>query len=335
MKYLQLTNDTKLKDVASIVGDSNVERLLVANDIERTPNIGKSFIAKCNRTVSDTSKLVTWQRKSTILNGMTSDSDVFEKASIQSDDDWKVLDTLGTFPGMLKIPDSMEVPTSYSILGNNEGVKKTVYNKAMTMLSNPPHYIDPSIFNEVSNIRNSKIVSGYRSNGSNTQFFNLPWGDITLYSSLEPNGIDIPAYPEEYNDSRKANYTQMPDMLYQYEPWQLYESSGPRTNQFEFQLHRDMWTTDHRDGKANDLIRYCQSNCYPDFNGSAVNCPIVSLYIMGKCLIRGVMTDCSVSWNGPIGLDGWYLDFKLSFNITEVSEIALNHSVIRNKPLIG
>ena len=60
MKYLQLTNDTKLKDVASIVGDSNVERLLVANDIERTPNIGKSFIAKCNRTISDTNKSINW-----------------------------------------------------------------------------------------------------------------------------------------------------------------------------------------------------------------------------------------------------------------------------------
>lgn len=334
MKYLQVTNDTKLTDIADIVGSYNVQRVLAANNLERTPMIGKSFLAKCKAIIAE-SPAVSWQRKSTVLNTLTSDSDVFEKAALQSDEDWKVFSSLGTFDGMLKIPDDLNVPTSYGLLGDETPINNTVYKNAMKLLANPPHYIDPSIFNEVSTIRPAQILSRYRDKSNFTQFFHLPWGDITLYSSLESSGVDIPAYPEEYEDSRKANYTTMPDMLYQYEPWQLYESSGPRANNFDFQLHRDMWTGDHRDANANNLIRFCQANCYPKYHGSAVNVPIVSLYVKGKCLISGVMTDCSVSWNGPIGLDGWYLSFKLSLSITEISQTALNYDTIRSKSIIG
>lgn len=334
MKYLQVTNDTKLTDIADIVSSYNVQHVLAANNLERTPMIGKSFLSKCKAIIAE-SPDVSWQRKSTVLNTLTSDSDVFEKASLQSDEDWKVLSTLGTFYGMLKIPDDLNVPTSYGLLGDETPVDNTIYKNAMKMLADPPHYIDPSIFNEVSTIRPAQILSRYRDNSNFTQFFHLPWGDITLYSSLESSGVDIPAYPEEYEDSRKANYTTMPDMLYQYEPWQLYESSGPRANNFDFQLHRDMWTGDHRDANANNLIRFCQANCYPRYHGSAVNVPIVSLYVKGRCLISGVMTDCSVNWNGPIGLDGWYLAFKLSLSITEISQTALNYDTIRSKSIIG
>ena len=127
----------------------------------------------------------------------------------------------------------------------------------------------------------------------------------------------------------------MPDLLYQYEPWQLYNSSGPRTNTYLFHFHRDMWTGDHRDGKANELIRYCEANCYPEFNGSAVNVPTVTLYIAGSPLIHGVMTQVDTTWDGPIGLDGYYLNCELSITITEVSETALNYNVIKGKSLIG
>lgn len=333
-KYIQLTSTTKLSDLASIVGSKNVESVLVANNIDRTPNIGKSFIDKCNEIASESSE-VSWQKKSTILNTLVGDSDVFEKAALESDDGWKVISALSTFPSMLRIPDDIEVPQSYATLGDSTPVPQTVYDNAIAQLENELHIISPSVFNEVSSIQHTKIISQGASGSDFSRFFNLPWGKITLYSSLSDSGVDIPAYPEEYSDSRKANYTTMPDILYQYEPWQLYESSGPRSNTFEFHLHRDMWTSDHTDNKANELIRYCQANCYPEYNGSAVNVPIVSLYVEGKCLIRGVMTDVTVNWSGPIGHDGWYLEFKLSLSITEVSETALSHSTILSKPLIG
>jgi hypothetical protein len=145
----------------------------------------------------------------------------------------------------------------------------------------------------------------------------------------------FPVYPEEYDDGVSANYEEMGEMLYQYEPWKVYKSSGPRENTFTFKMHRDMWTGDHRDGNANALIRGCEANCYPDYDGSLVNVPIVTLYIHGSNLITGVMTSCKTHWSGPIGLDGYYLCCDLTLTIVEVSPQALNYNTVRSKGLIG
>lgn len=333
MQFLTLDKETKLKGFSDEVGSRNADYILAANSIDRSPNIGKKFYQSCEAAKKSTES-ITWRRKSQILNTFTQDSDIFETAALLGENDWKVLSALGTFPGMVKVPDSITLPDSVNILGNGQGVKSEIYNKAMKSLEEH-NYVDPSIFNEYSNIKNSKIAEGASHSSSTFSGFNLPWGQVTLASSISDDSIDFPVYPEEISDSRKANYTTMPDILYQYEPWQLYNSSGPRTNTYLFHFHRDMWTGDHRDGKANELIRYCESNCYPEFNGSAVNVPTVTLYIAGSPLIHGVMTQVDTKWDGPIGLDGYYLNCELSITITEVSETALNYNVIKGKSLIG
>ncbi|MCM1222697.1 MAG: hypothetical protein NC548_50395, partial [Lachnospiraceae bacterium] len=134
-----------------------------------------------------------------------------------------------------------------------------------------------------------------------------------------------------------ANYDTMPDLLYQYEPWQIYKGSGPRTVTYDFDIHRDMWSGDHRDGKCNELIRFCQANCYPKFQGASVQTAAVSLYILGEKHITGIMTDVKVAWDeeSPIGLDGFYLHLNLSLTITEVSDEALTYETIQQKGLIG
>ena len=96
-----------------------------------------------------------------------------------------------------------------------------------------------------------------------------------------------------------------------------------------------MWTGDHRDGKANELIRACEANCYPEYHGSAVNVPTVTMYIAGKSVISGIMESCSPQWSGPIGLDDWWLYCTLTLTITEVSKTPLNFSEVKNKSLIG
>lgn len=333
MQFLTLDKETKLKDFSDEVGSRNADYILAANSIDRSPNIGKNFYESCEAAKKSTEN-ISWQRKSQILNTFTQDSDIFETAALMGETDWKVLSALGTFPGMVKVPDSITLPDSVNILGNGQGVKSEIYNKAMKSLEEH-NYVDPSIFNEYSNIKNSKIAEGASHSSSTFSGFNLPWGQVTLASSISDDSVDFPVYPEEISDSRKANYTTMPDLLYQYEPWQLYNSSGPRTNTYLFHFHRDMWTGDHRDGKANELIRYCEANCYPEFNGSAVNVPMVTLYIAGTSLIHGVMTQVDTKWDGPIGLDGYYLNCELSITITEVSETALNYNVIKGKSLIG
>ena len=75
--------------------------------------------------------------------------------------------------------------------------------------------------------------------------------------------------------------------------------------------------------------------CYPYYNGSAVNTSIVTIYVKGKSLITGVLTEASDDWSGPIGLDGWYLECTLKLSITEVSVQPLSYSTMRNKGLIG
>lgn len=165
--------------------------------------------------------------------------------------------------------------------------------------------------------------------------FPLPWGKIQICSSLSDVVMDIPAYPEQVDTSRAASYTAMPNIIYQYEPWIMYENSGPREQSLVFHLHRDLWSGNHLDGRANELIRFCEANTFPEFNGSTVNAPIVKIYIDGSCFITGVMTRTDVSWKGPIGLDNWFLEFELTLTMQEVSDTALDFHTVRQMSLIG
>ena len=180
MQFLTLDKETKLKDFSDEVGSRNADYILAANSIDRSPNIGKKFYESCEAAKKSIEN-ISWQRKSQILNTFTQDSDIFETAALLGENDWKVLSALGTFPGMVKVPDSITLPDSVNILGNGQGVKSEIYNKAMKSLEEH-NYVDPSIFNEYSNIKNSKIAEGASHSSSTFSGFNLPWGQVTLAS---------------------------------------------------------------------------------------------------------------------------------------------------------
>lgn len=348
MQFLKILNSLTLSELSDRVGDRNVDQVLNINNLSRTPLIGAQFSSMSQSIISNFQDItdtqnasIFRQRKISMLNGLTSDSDVFEYAALMDDEGWKLFQTLGTFPQMLRIPSSIVLPDAVDILGNGQNTSKIIYSKTMDCLHNAPYQINPAIFNEYSTIKPSALLDKISDYGNTTtrtnpfQWFNLPFGEITLYSSLSGESVDFPVYPENISDSRTANYTTMPDMLYQYEPWQVYESSGPRSNTYEFDMHRDMWSGDHTDGKCNDLIRFCEANCYPQYDGSLVNTSTVSLMVSGDCLIRGVLTDVSVDWDGPIGIDGFYLHCVLKLTIVEVSESKLDYDTVRNMSLIG
>lgn len=338
MKFFGIDTNTKLSDLANLVGIRNVEEVLALNGVPRVPDIGQAFTDSCYDIINKFPELSPseWiQRKCSVLNAITDNSDVFEAVALLDDDGWKVASSLITVPGTLKIPDSINVSNSAAVLGNGIRVGANTYRKVINSLKETGT-VDQSAFVEYSTTRNMDIVSTTGSVVPNIyQDFKFPWGEITLYSSLSQTGMDFPVYPEEYNDTRTANYTTMPDIIYQYEPWQVYQSSGPRSNSYEFHFHRDMWTGDHRDGKANELIRFCEANCFPEFNGSNVNVPTVTLYVGGRCLINGVMTSVDTKFSGPIGLDKFPLDVNLTLHITEVSPIPLNFESVRNMAIIG
>ena len=333
MKLLKLDNIKKLSDLSQVVGSRNLDKFLVLNNLTRNPDI-LSQIAQIEYEAAQGQQVPT-QRKATILNTMVQDSDIFESAALLGSAEWKILNQRNALPGTLFIPDDVKVSDASSIMGDGVPVKDSVYREAMSQLK-ATGSIDSSVFNQYA-VNTSSVSSSVSSSSgaSPFQYFHIPWGMVTISSSITGEYIDFPVYPEEVNNSIKANYTQMPELLYQYEPWMIYTSSGPRSNTYSFEFHRDMWTGDHRDGKANELIRFCESFCYPDFNGSAVNVPIVTLFVAGKVLISGVVTEVNTNWSGPIGLDGWYLVCKLEVSITEISQQALNHRSVRNKSIIG
>lgn len=335
MKYLEVGKSLVLKQLSNIVKSSNVSTMLKLNNVERTPYIGKAFDAVCKAAIASTST-VSWETKKSILNTLTSNEDVFEAASLLGQSGWKLLASdVGTLPGYMKVPDNVNIPQGYAVLGNGNKVNQKVYDKVMAGLEGTDHNIDPGIFSSYNTDNFSNITQNRTPSVSGVMsYFPIPWGDVVLYSSIDGESVEIPCYPEDMEDVVRANYGQMPDMLYQYEPWMVYNSSGPRSNTYTFDIHRDMWD-DHNNGKANNLIRFCQANCYPRYSGSAVHSPVVTLYVAGSPLIRGIMTEVSTNYDGPLGHDKFYLHFKLSLTIQEVSSTALNYDVIRNKSLIG
>lgn len=328
MQHLAVSKNTTLSDLSDIVGERNVDYILNTNGLPRTVNIGEKLYD------STPIQPVDAQSKISILNTLVDSSDVFERAALADSTDWYSLYMRGTFKNFIKIPEEIKLPQSVLVLGNKEPVNSNIYHACMNGLKQRGA-IDPTIFAEYSILPSNAygVTSAATPMGNPFQWFTLPWGKISLYSSIANDSIDFPVYPEGFSDGYSANYDQMPEMLYQYEPWQVYKSSGPRQNSYVFHMHRDMWTGDHRDGCANDLIRFCESNCFPEYDGAMVNTAMVTLYLNGNNHITGVMTSCKVDWDGPIGLDGFYLEFTLTIEITEVSPQALNYTTVRNKGL--
>lgn len=341
MQFLKIYKDTTLSDLSAQVGSRNVSAMLVQNQVERTVNIGEAYYNNCEE-ISRSAPEVPWQRKQVLLNKYVDDKDIFETAALLGESAWKVLNELNSFPTAMSVPETVSLPNTDNVLGGGSPVDKYTYDEVMKQLADEAtgHRIDPSVFNLFSSAipAPSLDISGFAPGGSGDLFsaFKIPWGEVTLVNTVSQESIDFPAYPEELEDKRTANYTTMPDILYQYEPWQVYQSSGPRSATYNFDLHRQMWSGDESDGRANELIRFCQAFLYPSYSGSAVNTANATLYIAGQSFISGIITDVTVNWDGPLSkIDNFYLHFKIAITFTEVSTQALNYDVVRQLPLIG
>lgn len=353
MQYLLIDNNETLRTMSRSIGQTNADIVLVENSLPRTPNVGKAWANRCDKIIAEHPNNVTPSRKAALLNGLTNSVDVFEKACLMDEDEWKVFSSAQAFFDALKIPETVKLPNSTRIMGSSSSpiasnnidnvtgimstadvdyVSSTTYRSVMASLKSKGS-IDPDIFESVNTMPDYVVGSARSIRASSMQYsFNLPWGKIQMYSTLLKELIDFPAYPEEVETSRAATYVQMPSIIYQYEPWIAYQESGPRDQPLTFHLHRDMWSGNHLDGKANQLVRFCEANTFPDYSGSAVIPPYVRFYVDGTLFISGVIKNTTVNWSGPIGLDNWYLEFTLSMVIQEISETELNvHSVYAKK----
>lgn len=352
MQYLTVTKDDTMVSIGKIVGQQNMDLLLAENSLARNPKIGKMWKDKCDKIVAETPNEVTASRKSALLNNLVDSEEVFEKACLMDEDEWKVFSAIQAFPDAMRVPESIKLPYSTrviggtlgdvqaAVIGNVQGVEPVspvTYKAVMDSLKLTAS-ISPSIFNTVNTSPAFVVEHEAKIETPIPQYaYNLPWGKIMMYSSLLKEGIEFPVYPEGMEITRQANYTSMPDIIYQYEPWVVYESSGPREQSLVFHMHRDLWTGNHLDGNANKLIRFCEANTFPRYSGSSVLAPLVRFYISGSLFIQGVLTTTTVHWdqNSPIGLDNWYLDFTLTLTIQEVSDAPLNIDSVLKKGIIG
>lgn len=331
MRFLPIDSNTTLAELASIVGNRNVSEVIAQNGLKRTVDIGNQLVEKHSNIASDSTIEVSRQRKIALLNKLRGDSDLFEEAALMNTEDWRVLDTTNTFRNMLSISDNIDLVDSSKIKGNRQHVSNRIANAVLHGILDYDE-VDPTIFNEYG-ITQTNTTGNYSASSSIDIFsgFKIPWREVALYSSLADEFVSFPVYPETISDKISATYDMMPDLLYQYEPWYTYKNTGPRENSYMFDFHRDMWTGDHRDGLAFQLIQFCKANCYPRFVGSAVHTSYVALYIGSHLEISGILNSVEDEWDGPIGLDGRQLHCKLTLSITEISQEPLDFDVVKNK----
>lgn len=334
MQYIKINKNTTLEDLSNAVGRDNVDTVLHMNGLTRVPNVGKQYMS-IKKEIIENNPEVSVKSKLIALNNLTNDLDIFELVSMQGEDDWKVFNHTHAVPDSLRVPDGIALTEGTDVLGNSQQVPSKIYQDAINQLKSTG-FISGEVFNEYNSGKSVSIRNSISTNSTVFEWFKLPWGQVLLYSSLSDSYVELPVYPEDISDSRSATYTTMPNILYSYEPWQIYNQSGPRENSYTFKFHRDMWTGDHGDGKANELIRFCQANCYPRYRGSSVITSTVTLYVAGEPLITGVLTSVDTNWSGPLGKrDNWYLYCEMVLRIIEVSQEPLNYDSVMQKPLIG
>ena len=367
MQFLIIGKNDTLQTISRIIGSQNIDLLLAENGLKREPKIGKQWNKKCDDLLDTQPNEISAARKSTLLNAVTDSQEVFEKCCLLDEDGWKIFSAFQAFRDALRIPEAIRLPYSAKVIGSSAGAVSTArigvqskrsarpspspvsqsgqtdpissntYRTIMNELKNSGT-IQPEVFNKVNTSFPVSLDSsrGTKINVKSPQYsYSLPWGKIQMYSTLIDEVMDFPVYPEEVNTSRSASYTAMPDIIYQYEPWVMYEGSGPREQDLTFHMHRDLWTGNHLDGQANKLIRFCEANTFPKITGSTVESPTVRFYIDGALFIAGVLTRTDVKWSGPIGLDNWYLDFELTLSIQEVSPMQLNIDTVQKLGIIG
>lgn len=153
-------------------------------------------------------------------------------------------------------------------------------------------------------------------------------------------GITIPVDPQTLSDSMQASWASSTP-LSRSAPIQSYSNSGPRSVNFQFQLHRDLvkqfnpdWVNMKKYGWVEGydvvdlLVNNLEACVLPTYQetGKIVNPPIVSVKIRDEIYIKGVVGSVGKSFNLPIinyGTDRSpsfkYALIDLNFSVTETT----------------
>ena len=149
------------------------------------------------------------------------------------------------------------------------------------------------------------------------------------------NGVLIllPSYADGINDNISISYSPTTP-LSRSAPIYSYQSSGPRSLQVHFELHRDMmWQLNYQqsnlpingtdgDDYVDIMAREIQAAALPVYSATEkmVNPPLVSLRLGNDVFIKGVINgNVGVSYGYPILENKKYATIKIDFGINEVT----------------
>lgn len=142
--------------------------------------------------------------------------------------------------------------------------------------------------------------------------------------------IIVPEYADSINDTMQVSFSSTTPLA-RSAPIFSFDSSGPRSIQVTFKLHREMMqeinikNTKTRETLEEDyvdiMIRQIQAAALPAYAVSQkmVNPPLVALRLGNDIFIKGVVTGgVSVSYEYPILANGKYACVSMGFTIAEV-----------------
>ncbi len=160
------------------------------------------------------------------------------------------------------------------------------------------------------------------------RIFNMIDNYIYLYHT--DTFIIIPAYPENFTDSMRVEFSQETPLM-RSAPIFSYSSSGPRSLDVNIPMHREMMQQINygisnakvgiHDDYVDELIKQIQAAALPTYSSSAkmVDPPMVAIRFGNEIFCKGVVSgDVRVTYDVPVLQNGKYAQVSLGFSIMEV-----------------
>lgn len=155
--------------------------------------------------------------------------------------------------------------------------------------------------------------------------------DNYIYLYHTDTFIVVPAFADSVTDSLQANFASSTP-LSRSAPIYSYESSGPRSIQVQFQLHRNLMNEINygvsnapvdnlNDDYVDFMIKAVQAAALPSYDAAskAVAPPIVAVRLGSDIFIKGVVTGgVGVTYSYPILENGKYANVQISLTISEM-----------------
>lgn len=154
--------------------------------------------------------------------------------------------------------------------------------------------------------------------------------DNYIYLYHTDTFIVIPAYPENFTDSMRVEYSQETPLM-RSAPIFSYSSSGPRQLDVNIPMHREMMQQINygvsnanvamHDDYVDELIKQIQAAALPTYASSSkmVDPPLVAIRFGNEIFCKGVISgDVRVTYDVPVLQNGKYAQVSLGFTIMEV-----------------